>query len=86
MSKRRESPYVWITWVNRLLAGEDYCEWSSWFKANYEGNSYKKEPSNFDTAKWHMEHTELLLKTRRKFEDNGYEVFIQNQNRIRLCS
>ena len=84
MSKRRESPYVWITWVNRLLAGEDYCEWSSWFKANYEGNSYKKEPSNFDTAKWHMEHTALLLKTRQKFEDDGYEVFIQNQNRIRL--
>ena len=84
MSKRRESPYVWITWVNRLLAGEDYCEWSSWFKANYERNSYKKEPSNFDTAKWHMEHTALLLKTRQKFEDDGYEVFIQNQNRIRL--
>ena len=84
MSKRRESPYVWITWVNRLLAGEDYCEWSSWFKANYERNSYKKEPSNFDTAKWHMEHTALLLKTRQKFEADGYEVFIQNQNRIRL--
>ena len=84
MPSRRESTYVWVTWVNRLLSGEDYCEWSSWFRANYEGNSYKKEPSNFDTAKWHMEHAELLLKTRQKFEDDGYEVFIQNQNRVRL--
>ena len=84
MPSRRESTYVWVTWVNRLLSGEDYCEWSSWFRANYEGNSYKKEPSNFDTAKWHMEHTTLLLKTRQKFENDGYEVFIQNQNRIRL--
>ena len=84
MPSRRESTYVWVTWVNRLLSGEDYCEWSSWFRANYEGNSYKKEPSNFDTAKWHMEHAALLLKTRQKFEDDGYEVFIQNQNRVRL--
>ena len=84
MPSRRESTYVWVTWVNRLLSGEDYCEWSSWFRANYEGNSYKKEPSNFDTAKWHIEHTALLLKTRQKFENDGYEVFIQNQNRIRL--
>ena len=84
MPSRRESTYVWVTWVNRLLSCEDYCEWSSWFRANYEGNSYKKEPSNFDTAKWHMEHTALLLKTRQKFEDDGYEVFIQNQNRVRL--
>ena len=84
MPSRRESTYVWVTWLNRLLSGEDYCEWASWFRANYEGNSYKKEPSNFDTAKWHIEHTALLLKTRQKFENDGYEVFIQNQNRIRL--
>ena len=84
MPKKRESTYVWITWVNRLLSGEDYCEWSSWFKSNYEGNSYRKEPSRFDTAKWHMEHTTLLQKTRQRFESQGYEVSIQNQNTIKL--
>ena len=84
MPKRRESTYVWITWVNRLISGEDYCEWSSWFKSNYEGNSYRKEPSSFDAANWHIEHTTLLQNTRQRFENEGYKVFIQNQNAIKL--
>ena len=28
MTRSRESPYLWVTWASRLLAGEAHCEWS----------------------------------------------------------
>jgi len=84
MAVRRESPYVWVTWISKILAGEDSCEWASWFRANHENNSYKRKPADFDLATWQIKHTELLRQTRREYESKGYRVFTQNQNMIRL--
>ena len=28
----RQSPYIWFTWLTKLMAGEAQCEWASWFK------------------------------------------------------
>ena len=25
---RRDGPYIWVTWLTRLLVGENPCEWS----------------------------------------------------------
>ncbi len=84
MAVRRESPYVWVTWISKILAGEDSCEWASWFRANHENSSYKRMPADFDLATWQIKHTELLRQTRREYESKGYRVFTQNQNMIRL--
>ncbi len=32
---RANGPYVWVTWLPRLLSGESSCEWASWFKAQH---------------------------------------------------
>ncbi|MEC8891168.1 MAG: PD-(D/E)XK nuclease family protein [Chloroflexota bacterium] len=84
MAVRRESPYVWVTWISKILAGEDSCEWASWFRAKHENSSYKRMPPDFDLATWQIKHTELLRQTRREYEPKGYRVFTQNQNMIRL--
>ncbi len=31
MALPREHPYIWATWLARLLAGEAHCEWAGWF-------------------------------------------------------
>lgn len=36
MAMARNSPYVWVTWLTKILAGEQSCEWASWFKAHYQ--------------------------------------------------
>ena len=36
MAQRRQHPYVWATWLPRLLTGENSCEWAIWFKAHYQ--------------------------------------------------
>ena len=46
MTRRRSGPYIWVTWLSRLLVGDRSCEWSSWFKAHHR--YYDRMPSDFD--------------------------------------
>ena len=51
MARLRDGgPYIWATWLTKLLAGEDSCEWSSWFKSQYDSRTWEKAPSNYDLA------------------------------------
>lgn len=78
MLQARSSPYVWVTWITKLLAGECSCEWASWFKAHYQ--NYERVPDDFDQVTWQMEHAELLRKTRDKLDEEGYKVSVESQN------
>ena len=50
MAQRREHPYIWATWLPRLLTGEHSCEWAIWFKAHHQ--NWIKVPSDFNQAEW----------------------------------
>ena len=78
MVRAREHPYIWATWLARLLAGEAHCEWAGWFRAHYQ--DWAKPPSDFDSAKWMMDHTGLVNEARTSREKLGYEVFTEDQN------
>ena len=78
----RAFPYIWTTWLTKLLTGESSCEWAAWFKAHHQG--WQRQPSDFDTARWRIDHTALLTETKRKFEDSGYDVHVEAQNAFRL--
>ena len=82
MAQRRESPYIWATWLSRLLAGESSCEWATWFRAHYQ--DWEKPPSDFDQAQWMLDHTDLVNRARESREALGYEVYTENQNSFRL--
>ena len=82
MARTREHPYIWATWLARLLAGESSCEWAGWFRAHYQ--DWTKPPSEFDSAKWMMDHTALVNEARASREKLGYEVFTEDQNFFRL--
>ena len=36
---RKEGPYIWITWLTKLLTSDDSCEHDSWFKTQFDSNS-----------------------------------------------
>ena len=80
MAIKRENPYIWVTWLTRLLVGEHSCEWSAWFKTQHEGSSWEKVPSTFDMAAWQVEHTELVRQVRAQLEAEDKTVFAENQN------
>ena len=82
MARVRDHPYIWATWIARLLAGESSCEWAAWFRAKYQ--DWVKPPSDFDSARWMMDHTGLVNQAREGREKLGYTVYTENQNAFRL--
>lgn len=57
MSKARDKPYFYATWLAPLMVGEDKCVWKVWRKGHY---FYEKVPNDFNKADWQKEHTALL--------------------------
>ena len=58
--------------------------YAAWFKANHQG--YKKMPSDFNSAKWNMEHTDLMNELVEELEERGCQIFIERQNSFRVES
>lgn len=83
-ARRRDRPYIWVTWLTRLLAGEVNCEWASWFRTEYEGNSWEKSPSGFDLVRRRVGNTDMLRKCAQEHSQQGYGVTKENQNSFTL--
>ena len=78
----RSNPYIWVTWLSKLLVGDVSCEWAAWFKAHHK--QYAKMPSSFDAVGWQMNHTELLNKVWGDLDDQGVEVLTENQSSFNI--
>jgi hypothetical protein len=78
----RTSPYVWVTWITKLMSGEESCKFKLWFRANNQ--NYTKAPSTFNLSKWSEDHTALIEIRKRQLEEDGYEVFLEGQNSFLL--
>ena len=77
---RVNGPYIWVTWLTKLLVGENSCEWAAWFRSQHESWSWNKVPSTFDQAAWQMEHTVRLNDSRQYWEELGCTVLTEGQN------
>ena len=82
MATPRSGPYIWVTWLSRLLVGDAYCEWAAWFKAHY--TEYARVPSSFNLAAWQVDHTAMLTTVREGLEASGADVSLESQNYFRL--
>ena len=84
MAERRSEPYIWATWLTKLLVGENSCEWAAWFKAHYRRTRDEEVPTTFDSTKWLLDHTALLNLIRSQLEQQGKTVFTESQNAFTL--
>ena len=85
MVLRSEGPYIWATWLAKLLAGDSNCLWATWFKARYESRSWVKAPKpGLGLDQWAIEHTALVNRSRGQLDDEGYTTFVEDQNYWRL--
>ena len=82
MAQRRDRPYIWTTWLPKLLTGESSCAWATWFKAHYQ--NWSKPPSGFDQAEWLMRHTALLNEQKEERTGANRAVYVEGQNAFRL--
>ena len=76
LAQRHEHPYLWATWLPRLITGESSCEWAIWFKAHYQ--HWDKPPSDFNQAEWLARHKTLLNEQRDQWLQRNYEVRVED--------
>ena len=81
---RDSGPYIYPAWLPKLLAGLDRCEWKIWFQVHHDGRTWQKLDSDFNLARYNIEHTELLRLCTEEYEQRGYTVTVERQNDFRL--
>ena len=82
VAQQRDFPYIWTTWLPRLLTGENSCEWAVWFKAQHR--DWTRMRSDFNQAQWMLNHTALVNERRTNWENGGFDVAIEGQNSFQL--
>ena len=81
---RRDGPYIWVTWLTKLLTGEDSCEFASWFKTQFDPRSWTRAERIGNLARWQVGHTDLKNAKAREFREQGYEVTHEAQNHFTI--
>jgi hypothetical protein len=81
MTSPRVEPYVWVSWVTKVLAGESTCVWSAWLRAHYQT---AKKPNGLDLGSWQMDHTAMIRRASQDHERQGYKVWTESQNLFML--
>ena len=78
---RRFRPYCWVTYVTGLLSGEKVCEWSSWYRTQF---NFAKRPRSGDLAEWSANHDAMVRARVMKLEGEGARVTTEDQNSFKL--
>jgi hypothetical protein len=78
MTRKQDSPYIWVTWITRLIMGGDSCLWAAWFKSNYR--EFQKTPSDFDRLSWNVKHTQLLDFVEKEYKQRFPKTQREHQN------
>ena len=81
---RKEGPYIWVTWLTKLLTGDDSCEHASWFKAQFDSKSWTRAERVNNLARWQVGHTDLLNNKAKELKGKGYEVSREAQNHFTI--
>src|SRR5215469_7974841 len=79
----RDNPYIYVTWIAKLMSGEHQCAWAAWFKAHY---THEKLPSRGSLEGWQANHNDLLQRRRSILARDDFRVFVEAQNKFTLPS
>lgn len=78
----RNFPFVWPSWLTKLLAGEAQCYFQLWFKSHYQYD--KIEDATFNLAMWTEQHNELVNARARALREQGYLVTLEDTNAFKM--
>ena len=67
---RENGPYIYPTWLPKLLAGLDRCEWKIWFQVNHDGRTWEKLDSDFNLARYNIASTPSCCASAPKSTNN----------------
>ena len=75
MANLRKSPYIWVKWLAKVMAGDITCQWQSWFQS--QNQLTKKQSSDFDLVGWSIDHTKMLTELKEELIKEKYNPIIE---------
>jgi len=78
---RKGKPFVWVSWLTGVLAGQEQCQWKGWFRSHFK---YEKRVDGFDLAAWTADHDAMVRRRAEEFEATGHKVRQENENWCRV--
>lgn len=74
-NKLRRRPFIWITWLTKLLAGENKCWWATWFRATHDYQKTPDDPGREAFFKeWTAKHDAIVNRHAATLRANGYTL------------
>jgi hypothetical protein len=64
--------YIWVTWLAKLLGGEQ-CVWKVWFLSRYR-HAKQAEKNAEQLAEWNREHNQMMRERKALLEEEGWSV------------
>lgn len=78
---RNGKPYVYASWLTKVIAGEEQCTYQPWFKAHFR---FDKRPGNFNFAAWTIDHKALVERHADGLRVEGWTVSLEDANALKL--
>jgi hypothetical protein len=72
---QRPAPFIWVSWLAKVMSGRVSCDWQYWFQTHHRLLS--KHPSSFDAVSWQISHTRLLSEVKHEFLSAGLRPHIE---------
>jgi len=81
----RRKPYIWVSWITKLLAGEDRCWWKAWYKSHYQSTKTPEDPAREDFFReYNKKHDAITQRRARELTADGFTVQIEDENSFKL--
>jgi len=80
--RRDGKPYVWATWLAKLLGADAQCQWQFWFKAHYKHKKFQTDAQNL--IEWNADHTDLMTEIRAELEAHGWICAVEDDNAFKI--
>ena len=78
MARKRDNPYIYVSWLPQIMVGSKVCQWGAWYKTH--NTQVAKVSSDFDSVTYNLQHTQMVDKIVKYCTDKGDTVSRENQN------
>lgn len=81
MAEKREQPYIWVTWLVRLMAGEHSCEWKAWTNAHWKNPAKRQRDDGYNSATWNQRHAAYTATLAKEYRRKCKRLLIEGETK-----
>lgn len=83
MVSPRTNPYVHVTWLAKIMAGEAVCHWQYWFQAHNQLS--QRMASSPELVGWQVEHSRMVMELATKLAGRGGKLHREYRIKLRTA-